>query len=48
MKEWIIKHPILTFLLADSAIGGIVSIAGMVIKAIGKENKDNERTGDIQ
>lgn len=30
MKEWCIKHPILTFLLADSAICGIVN----VIKAV--------------
>lgn len=30
MKEWCIKHPILTFLLADSAICGVVNI----IKAV--------------
>ena len=26
MKEWILKHPVMTFLLVDSAIAGTVKV----------------------
>ena len=59
MKEFALKHPILTFLLMDSAIGGIVAIVKTVACAFGKgteatvvtiakeEEKENESSGDI-
>lgn len=36
MKEFALKHPILTFLLADSAIAGIVNIVCHGLVAFGK------------
>lgn len=34
MKEFIVKHPIISFLLADAAIGGIVKVVQAVSYAI--------------
>ena len=46
MKEWAIKHPIMTFLLIDSAIAGIVNtirfIAGAVKGVDVEEVKETE------
>ena len=36
MKEYALKHPILTFLLVDSAIAGMVNIVWYVINAATK------------
>lgn len=38
MKEFALKHPIITFLLADSAICGVVRIVQAVAAAIGGKN----------
>ena len=56
LKEFIMKHPILTFLLADTAITGICNTVKYVAAAFGKnqvvevteEGKKDEPAGDIQ
>lgn len=46
MKEWAIKHPILTFLLADTIVAGIVNViiafAGPKAQVIEVEETENE------
>lgn len=54
MKEWALKHPVLTFLLVSSAIDGAVKVFRLVTGALGKNNEEteeekaNEPAGDIQ
>jgi hypothetical protein len=56
MKEWALKHPVMTFLLADAAIGGIVNVCKMVVAAFtgttakeeNEEEKQDEPAGDHQ
>ena len=56
MKEWALKHPVMTFLLADTAIAGIVNVCKLVIAAFSKNNisevseeeKQDEPAGDHQ
>lgn len=56
MKEFVMKHPIITFLLADSLIAGVVNSIKYVAACFAKNNvieveegeKVNESTGDIQ
>ena len=33
MKEWILKHPIMTFLLADTAIAGVINLVKYTVAA---------------
>ena len=50
MKEFAIKHPILTFLLVDSAIAGVVNVLKIALAAFGKNKvieRDPFETGDI-
>ena len=50
MKEFAIKHPILTFLLVDSAIAGVVNVLKIGLAAFGKNKvieRDPFETGDI-
>lgn len=47
MKEFALKHPILTFLLADSAICGILNLVNALCGRK-KEVKADEPAGDIQ
>ena len=43
MKEFAMKHPILTFFLVDSAISGIVKIVTTIVDAFGgKQDGDGE------
>lgn len=57
MKEFIMKHPIISFLLADSAITGVVKIVAMLTGnynkpvVAGTDNKEeisNEPVADAQ
>ena len=54
MKEFAMKHPILTFLLADAAIGGVVKIVCSIAnifsggKDDNKEEPEDEPACDIQ
>lgn len=56
MKEFALKHPILTFLLADSAIAGICNLIKFGLAAFGKNQvvevekgaNVNESSGDNQ
>lgn len=44
MKEWAIKHPILTFLLIDSAIAGVVNVIRSISCAVkGGEVKEENK-----
>lgn len=47
MKEFAMKHPILTFLLADSLIAGVVNIIGHVTAAFGKNTVVEEKTIEV-
>lgn len=42
MKEFALKHPIITFLLADTLICGIVNAVKCVCMACGKSNNSGE------
>lgn len=42
MKEFALKHPILTFLLADALICGIVNVVGFGVQAFGLRNRNVE------
>lgn len=53
MKEWALKHPIMTFLLADSFIGILSTIVKAIAGGKKKETSENEvnehgSSGDIQ
>ena len=57
MKEFIMKHPIISFLLADSAITGVVKIFAMLTgnynksataATDNKEDTNNEPVADAQ
>jgi hypothetical protein len=53
LKEFAMKHPVMTFLLAASAIDGTVAIVKAVAGIFNKEKateeeKVNEPAGDIQ
>lgn len=56
MKEFATKHPILTFLLVDSAIGGILKTVRYIVDAFTykpdpntkEEEPEDEPAGDIQ
>lgn len=40
MKEWCLKHPILTFFLAGSLIDGIVAIVQAVSNAVSGDSEE--------
>ena len=42
MKEFALKHPILTFLLADTLICGVVNVIGFGIQLFGKKSSGEE------
>ena len=42
MKEFALKHPILTFLLADALICGIVNVVAIGVQAFGLRNQNVE------
>lgn len=46
MKEWALRHPVLTFLIATSAIDGAIKIAYSLIQIFGgeEEAKEEEKT----
>ena len=44
MKEFALKHPILTFLLADTLIAGVCNVFGSIF---GKSNETQESTVTI-
>ena len=44
MKDWCIKHPIMTFLIAYGAIDGIVNIVRAVTFAVTGIKNDDETT----
>lgn len=52
MKEWAIKHPILTFLLIDSAIAGVVNVIRSISCAVKggetQEEKETECEGEAE
>lgn len=56
MKEFAIKHPILTFFLADSIVCGVVKIVAMitgyhgpvVVATTNKEDSEDEPANDTQ
>lgn len=47
MKEFAMRHPILTFLLVDSAIGGVVKIVTSITGAFGRNDEEAETTIEV-
>ena len=56
MKEWCLKHPVLTFILVDLTAYNAFTLVNNIVKVVGsrsetkedKEENDNEPSGDIQ
>lgn len=56
MKEWCLKHPVLTFILVDLTAYNVLTIVNNIVKVVGsrsntkedKEENGNEPSGDIQ
>lgn len=59
MKEWCLKHPVLTFILVDLAAYNLFVVINNAVKAsairktvtveeLTEENNNDEHTGDIQ
>lgn len=42
MKEFIIKHPIITFLLADTLICGVVNLGTNIARAFASKGRSTE------
>ena len=47
MKEFTMKHPFLTCLMADSLIGGVVGIVRAIAGAFGRGNSETTSTTTV-